>query len=401
MAKKTRFRINKTNARKRKMTMKGGFFGFGPSENRKRFEALSKSPNEIPGFNFKDYTEFTSQYPTQDQRYRALRAFEMNRGNFGVTAVGSSVARGINDTAESVSRGMDRWATTPNSGPFGNRGKGPQNEGGLTVFTRGLRRGITDLMGNRNAKTRKSSFTNISRINTNTVASIAAKIDALLIHLGVPYLFTDKTYATNYIISRFNPASQSNDGRGFLRLTEEQIRQIANYVDKSFGPTQNEKFNEGLLKDKMNECQQKLETLKQQINLSSTINSGFGSVTGSAGGLTSVVSGLFGSSQGSSSAQQLPISSSMSNQDVSLLVQYMVVSTMFSFMVDKLEKETGQGTFEIDPNILSAMIEQQISTQIDTFLPVGPVNPIQSTSGGIELTGMPTGGPRYTALATN
>jgi len=377
MAKKTR--VFKRNARKKKLTVKGGdgLFGFMKSSNQKRFDALKKL--DLPGFSYTNYENFKTEIPNPEQQQRILRDFEMQRGNV-VTGFGNSIARGINDTTGSMNRGFQRWRNTKNTGPFGYRGIGPQNQGGLTGFTRGLRRGITDLMGNRNAKTRKSSFTNISRINTNTVASIAAKIDSLLIHLGVPYLFTDNTYATNYIISRFNPGTQSNDGRGFLRLTEEQIRQIATYVDKSFGPTTSQyeetPFKKELLGKKMQEYQQKLEDLKQQITISMKTNS----LTSGLG-----LGSFFGTGEGQPANQQQ--FNSLSSDDVSLLVQYMVVSTILSFMVDKLEKETGQGTFEIDPNKLSTMIEQQISKQISQINPGVKVVPVEEV--GIELTKQP------------
>ena len=381
MAKKTR--VRKTNARKRKTTMKGGIWPFTSTKNpRERFKSLKmKLPQEE--FPYSDYESFALQYVDPNQQERILREFEMKRGNT-TTGFVSSVSRGIRDTAGSMRRGAQRWVSTPNSGPTGYRGIGPQNEGGLTGFTRGLRRGITDLMGNRNAKTRKSSFSNISRINTNTVASIAAKIDAILIYLGVPYLFTDNTYATNYIISRFNPGTQSNDGRGFLRLTEGQIRQIATYVDQSFGS--NTQFNEKLLKQKMQEYQQKLEGLKQQITTNMKTSSfasglGFGSSSGSGSG-----SG-FGSIFGSSGGQEQPATqqqfNSLSNEDVSLLVEYMVVSTILNFMVDKLEKENKQGTFEINPTTLSTMIEKQISTQISQINPSVQVTTVPVMNPGV------------------
>jgi len=371
MANKTRVSVNKRNARKRKTTMKGGLlgfdFGFGKSDNQKRFGALKQL--NLPGFNYANYNDFEKEFPNKEQQQKILRNFEMQRGNIG-TGLGNSIARGINDTTGSMNRGAQRWFNdTKNTGPFGYRGIGPQNQGGLTSFTRGLRRGITDLMGNRNAKTRKSSYSNISRINTNTVASIAAKIDSLLIHLGVPYLFTDNTYATNYIISRFNPGTQSNDGRGFLRLTEEQIRQIATDVDQAFGPNATQSFNAPVLKQKMQEYQQQLESLKQQISTNMKTSSfasglGFGNTSGSGSGFASI----FGTGEGQPANQQQ--FNSLSSDDVSLLVQYMVVSTILSFMVDKLEKETKQGTFEIDPNELSRMIEKQISEKISGINPV-------------------------------
>ena len=397
MAKKSR--VRKTNSRKRKTPMKGGIWPFTSTKNpRERFESLKmKLPQEE--FPYSNYESFALQYVDPNQQERILREFEMKRGNT-TTGFVSSVSRGIRDTAGSMKRGISKGVRNP----FGYRGIGPQNEGGLTSFTRGLRRGITDLMGNRNAKTRKSSFTNISRINPNTVASIAAKVDALLIHLGVPYLFTNNTYATNYIISRFNPATQSNDGRGFLKLTEEQIRQIAKYVDQSFGsnPPKNGgmSFNEKLLKQKMQEYQQKLEGLKQQITTNMKTSSfasglGFGTSSGSGSGSGSGLASFFGSSGG----QEQPATQQQFNSlgDVSLLVQYMVVSTILSFMVDKLEKENKQGTFEINPTTLSTMIEKQISTEIGQINPGVQVTPdpvinekfdvgAGAGAGGIELT---------------
>jgi len=372
MAKKTR--VRKINTRKRKTTRKGGAWPFTSTKtNPERFQSLKMKLQEK--FPYETYQQFAAQYVDPNQQERILREFEMQRGNTR-TGLMSSVSRGIRDTVGSVRRGLSKGV---NTNLFGNRGTGPQNEGFWTGSTRGARRIFTDLMGNRNKKTRKSSFSNLSRINTNTVASISAKIDALLIHLGVPYLFTDNTYATNYIISRFNPATQSNDGRGFLRLTEEQIRQIATYVDKSFGSNSPENvgtpFNETFLKQKMQEYQQKLEGLKQQITTNMKTNS-----------LTSGLGlGSFFGSTGEQPANQQQFNS-LSNDDVSLLVQYMVVSTILSFMVDKLEKENKQGTFEIDPIQLSTMIEQQISTQIgqiDPSVQVAPIPPVINKGVGL------------------
>jgi hypothetical protein len=262
----------------------------------------------------------------------------------------------------SINRGFKKIASTKQSGWFGSRGRGPQNEGGLTSFFRGSRRLASDLMGNRNAKTRKSSWTNISKINPNTVASISAKVDAIMVYLGVPYLFTDKTYATNYIISKFNPGSQSNDGRGFLRLTESQTREIYDYIDKKYGGTNqtnlqiyDNPFNPDQLKTDMANYRRELDQVKQQID--------------GIAGLSSGISSLFGS-QGQQ--PQSPLPPNIANSDVEALVKYMVLSTVISFMVDKLEKETKTGTFEIDPDELSSIIETQISIALPGTQPLPP-----------------------------
>jgi hypothetical protein len=173
-----------------------------------------------------------------------------------------------------------------------------------------------------------------------------------------------------------------------LRLTEGQIRQIATYVDQSFGSNTPQnggtKFNEKLLKQKMQEYQQKLEGLKQQITTNMKTSSfasglGFGSSSGSGSG--------FGSIFGSSGGQEQPATqqqfNSLSNEDVSLLVEYMVVSTILNFMVDKLEKENKQGTFEINPTTLSTMIEKQISTQISQINPSVQVTTVPVMNPGV------------------
>jgi hypothetical protein len=57
-------------------------------------------------------------------------------------------------------------------------------------------------------------FDAIGRINPRTIDTYLAKIDAMLIHLKVPWLFSDGTLASNYNISPDNPATRENGGRG-------------------------------------------------------------------------------------------------------------------------------------------------------------------------------------------
>ncbi len=58
------------------------------------------------------------------------------------------------------------------------------------------------------------TLTNVSRFNVNTIGAMTAKLNALLIHLKVPYKFSDGTLASQYNLSNINFASDDNVGRG-------------------------------------------------------------------------------------------------------------------------------------------------------------------------------------------
>lgn len=61
------------------------------------------------------------------------------------------------------------------------------------------------------------TLTNVSRFNVNTIGAMTAKLNALLIHLKVPYKFSDGTFAQDYNMNRENYASDDNVGRGNVR----------------------------------------------------------------------------------------------------------------------------------------------------------------------------------------
>jgi hypothetical protein len=90
-------------------------------------------------------------------------------------------------------------------------GVGPQQEAPRSAwgrFTQGTGLGALARFGNRTLKA-------ASKLNVNTLASTQAKLNALLIALQVPYVFSDGTLATDYKLGLDNVANATNEGRGY------------------------------------------------------------------------------------------------------------------------------------------------------------------------------------------
>jgi hypothetical protein len=170
------------------------------------------------------------------------------------------------------------------------RGEGVQNRGLFGDVGRGIGRGLYDIAGYRDKKLRKSSFSNLAKVNPNTVASIAAKVDALIIHLGIPYLYTDGSCSNEYLLSRFNPATQSNEGRGFVRIApnvKKQIQEWANRISDCNNCIQLIQKTEA----KLLELKKNITALSNNMSTSSQSDSGVGSLFNLVSGSTNIASG--------------------------------------------------------------------------------------------------------------
>lgn len=91
--------------------------------------------------------------------------------------------------------------------------KGPQTqELGKSTYTNTIGRipgvGASVRFLNRTGK-------NLLKFNPNTLGSISSKLNALLIQLQVPYVFSDGTLATDYKLSLENVGNATNEGRGY------------------------------------------------------------------------------------------------------------------------------------------------------------------------------------------
>jgi hypothetical protein len=92
-----------------------------------------------------------------------------------------------------------------------------QQETGKSTYTNTLGRipgvGATGRFLNRTGKS-------LMKFNINTLATTQAKLNALLIHLKVPYVFSDGTMATDYFLGLDNVANAVNEGRGYTPATK-------------------------------------------------------------------------------------------------------------------------------------------------------------------------------------
>lgn len=90
-------------------------------------------------------------------------------------------------------------------------GDGPQQEAPKSTwgrFTQGTGLGALGRFGNRTLKS-------MSKLNVNTLTTTQAKLNALLIALQIPYVFSDGTLATDYKLGLDNVANATNEGRGY------------------------------------------------------------------------------------------------------------------------------------------------------------------------------------------
>lgn len=79
---------------------------------------------------------------------------------------------------------------------------------------RSQKRARTQRRGRRGGSFIGKTFTNVSRMNVNTIGAINAKLNTLLITLKAPYKFSDGSFANQYNLNKANFASDGNEGRG-------------------------------------------------------------------------------------------------------------------------------------------------------------------------------------------
>lgn len=79
---------------------------------------------------------------------------------------------------------------------------------------RSQKRARTQRRGRRGGGFIGKTFTNVTRMNVNTIGAINAKLNTLLIMLKAPYKFSDGSFANQYNLTQANFASDGDEGRG-------------------------------------------------------------------------------------------------------------------------------------------------------------------------------------------
>uniref|UniRef100_A0A6C0KY10 Uncharacterized protein n=1 Tax=viral metagenome TaxID=1070528 RepID=A0A6C0KY10_9ZZZZ len=79
----------------------------------------------------------------------------------------------------------------------------------------------------------------IGRLNPMTISTALAKLDALLITNKVPFVFSDGTMASQYVINEQNPANRENGGRGNIPYAGTKGKASGFFSNLGWSRTQN------------------------------------------------------------------------------------------------------------------------------------------------------------------